>query len=103
MNGLFNVLKFVGCLKGTFVQKNKINYFNQYGYVRSKHEGIFYPQCIIGDQINEGDELGIIEDYLGNNIVVVKSPYTGKIAMLTTSPAIKKEGVLFGIVFDQIQ
>jgi len=102
MNGLLNVLKFVGCLKGRFTQKNKINYFNQYGYVRSKHEGIFYPQCMIGDQIKEGDELGIIEDYLGNSIEVIKSPYQGKIAMFNTSPAIKREGVLFGIVFDQI-
>lgn len=103
INGLYNVLKFVGSLKGTFSQKNKINYFNQYAYVRSNHEGIFYHRCKIGDQVNEGDELGIIEDFLGNNINVVKSPYKGKIAMLNTSCATKKEGVLLGIVFDQIQ
>ncbi len=103
MNGLFNVLKFIGCLEGPYTQKNKINYFNQYGYIHSKHEGIFYPQCKIGDQIKKGDELGTIEDYLGNNKEVVKSPYTGKIAMFNTSPAVKREGVLFGIVFDQIQ
>ena len=98
-----NVLKSIGCLEGTFAQKNKINYYNQYAYVRSNHEGIFYPQCKIGDQINEGDKLGIIEDYLGNNVEMIKSPCKGKIAMFNTSPAVKKEGVLFGIVFDQIR
>jgi len=102
MNGLLNVLKFIGCLEGISTKNNKINYFNKYGYVHSEHEGIFYLQRKIGEQINKGDILGNIEDYLGNKIEVVKSPYTGKIAMLNTSPAVKRKGVLFGIVFDQI-
>ncbi len=49
MNGLMNVLKLVGCLEGKNAKKNKINYFNKYAYVRSNHEGIFNPQCKIGD------------------------------------------------------
>jgi len=101
-NGLINVLKYIGCIKGTFLKKNNFNYFNQYGYIRAQHEGIFYPQKKVSDQIQQGDILGIIEDYLGNKTEDVKSPFSGKIAMCNTSPSIKKGGTLFGVLFDQI-
>ena len=94
LNGLYNVLKFIGCLKGNLTPKNKINYFSKSPSVYSKYEGIFYPRCKLGDQVNEGDELGILEDYLGNKIEVVKAPYSGKIMITNTSPAIKEKNAL---------
>ena len=103
INGVLNVLKFVGCLQGKAIKKNqRINYYNQYAYIRSNHEGIFFSQCKIGDQVERGSELGMIKDYLGKKLEVVTSPYKGKIAMYHTSPAIKAGSVLFGILFDQI-
>jgi predicted deacylase len=103
ISGILNVLKFIGCLKGNPCKKDKIiDYYNQYAYVRSKHEGIFFSQCKLGDQINEGDQLGLIKDYLGNDLEVVTSSYYGKIAMYNTSPAIKAGGVLFGVLFEHL-
>jgi len=93
LEGLYNVLKFVGCLKGTFT-KNKVNYFSKKYNIYSKNEGVFYFRCKLGDQVNKGDKLGILEDYLGNIIEVVKSPFSGRIAMINTSPAIQAKGVL---------
>jgi len=92
----------IGCLKGTFIQNNDINYFSKVCSVYSKYEGIFYPQCKAGDQVNEGDEVGIFEDYLGNKIEVIKAPCSGKIVTFVTSPAVKMKGKLLKIAFNQI-
>jgi predicted deacylase len=100
MSGLDNVLKFVGCLKGNPTPpKNKINYFSNSPALFLKSEGIFYPRCKPGDQVSEGDELGILEDYLGNKIEVVKAPYSGKIIMLNTSPAVTEKEELLVIAY----
>lgn len=100
LNGLYNVLKFIGCLKGCPTPKNTINYFNESPSVFSKYEGIFYPRCKLGDQVNKGDELGVLEDYLGNKIEVVKAPYSGKIMIINTSPAVKEKGELLVIAYN---
>ena len=100
LNGLYNVLKFIGCLKNTFIQKNDISYFSKGCSVYSKYEGIFYSQCKAGDQVNEGEELGILEDYLGNKIEAIKAPCSGKIVTFVTSPAVKMKGKLFKIAFN---
>ncbi len=103
INGIINVLKYIGCLEGNIdINESPINYYNQYAYIRSKYEGVFFSQCKIGDQIDKGNELGIVKDYLGNHLETILSPYQGKIAMYNTSPAIKEGGVLFGVLFDQV-
>lgn len=100
MAGLDNVLKFVGCLKGTPTPpKNQINYYENSPALFLKNEGVFYPRCKVGDQVKEGDELGILEDYLGNEIEVVKAPHSGKIIMTNTSPAVTPKEELLVIAY----
>ncbi len=41
-------------------------------------EGLWYPEFNIGAEVTEGDRLGRILDPLGNELVIVRSPATGK-------------------------
>ena len=101
LNGLYNVCKYLGCIDGEPKKPEKINYYKNFVHIHTPKKGIFYTKVKIGEQVKKGQIIGIIEDYFGNEVEKIASPITGRVMVLTTSPAVKDNGVLMG-VFDRI-
>jgi predicted deacylase len=60
-------------------------------------EGLFYPTIAVGDEVGEGAVVGTIGTLTGERIAEIRSPVSGKVLFLTTSPAMKENGLLMGI------
>ena len=97
LQGLYSVLKYLGSIEGEPMVAPSYNYYDNFEWVFSPKRGIFYPSVSLGEQVKQGQELGSLEDYFGNTLATVKSHTTGRIILLTSSPAVEEKGLLMGV------
>jgi hypothetical protein len=97
LKGLRNVLRHVKCLKGTAVKPSNQQFYRDFFWLLSPAAGIFYVEVKVGDTIRKGQKVGQVEDYFGNKLADVLSPCDGILLFLTTSPAIKDQGLILGL------
>ena len=100
LNGLYNVCKYLGCIDGEPKKPEKINYYKNLVEVNTPKKGIFYTKVKIGEQIKKDQIIGIIEDYFGNEVEKIASPITGRVMLLTTSPAVKDNGLIMEVLVE---
>ncbi|WP_319405722.1 M14 family metallopeptidase [uncultured Desulfosarcina sp.] len=97
MKSLNNVLKYVACIEGVLEIDKKFPHFSHFVWVGAKKKGIFYRNCELGQEVSQGEIIGTIEDYLGNELEIIHAPISGKITIITTSPAVKEKGLLMAL------
>jgi len=97
LKGLYNVLRYIGCLEGMPQEQKDLTYYKEFIWVWSKFGGIFYSKFKVGEEVKKGEELGSIEDFFGNTLERIEAPASGIILFLTTSPSIKNKGLLLAI------
>ena len=97
LRGIRNVLKYVGVLDGQPEKYDNITEYRNFVWLYTPVKGIYYCSVHAGEEITEGQDLGPVEDYFGNHLADIKAPATGKILFLTTSPAMKENGLIMGI------
>jgi predicted deacylase len=97
IDGLTNVLRCFGNLKGYVIEPEKQRVFSDMVWVFSKYKGIFYISAKPGDEVEVSDPLGRIEDYFGELLEEVHSPVKGRVLFTTSSPAVSDNGLLMGI------
>jgi predicted deacylase len=94
MKGLYSVLRYLGCLEGESVIPGDLTFYDEFVEVYTPKKGIFHTKVSVGDEVSKSQCVGIIEDYFGNQIEEILSPINGKVMCLTTSPAVKDNGLL---------
>jgi len=97
MKGLYNVLRYLGCLEGKPVIPKDLTFYDEFVWVYTPKKGIFYTKVNVGDDVSKSECVGTVEDYFGNQIEEIPSPIDGKVMFLTTSPAVKDNGLLMGL------
>ncbi len=70
---------------------------NEFVWLRASHNGLWYPAVNIGDAVTEGQQVGHIEDFLGNVVEVAKSPVSGTVLFLVSTLAMNNGDPLLGI------
>lgn len=97
IDGLINVLRRFGNLKGCAAEPKKQRVFSDMVWVFSNHKGVFYISVKPGDDVGICDPLGRIENYFGELLEEVRSPVKGHVLFTTSSPAVSSNGLLMGI------
>jgi len=92
--GLRNILIHLGMMSGTVKQTVKRTYLEGYTVVQSDKDGMWYPAISLNEEVKEGQVLGDIRDYFGQNLATVKAPSEGLVTAIRTSPAIMVGNVL---------
>ena len=59
-------------------------------YIRSGHEGIFYPLAYRGRHVQQGELLGYLTDFFGNIIQKAIAPHDGIIMYIISTPPLSK-------------
>ena len=70
---------------------------NEFVWLRASHDGLWYPAVNIGDTVTEGQQVGHIEDFLGNVVEVATSPVSGTVLFLVSTLAMNNGDPLLGI------
>ncbi len=89
--GLSNALSLVGISsKKVETPNTTITYFGSTQSVPVKHAGLWFPKQVGGRVVKEGETLGVLKDYFGNTIEIVKAPSDGFGLYGLMGPAIKE-------------
>ncbi|HUG17016.1 MAG TPA: succinylglutamate desuccinylase/aspartoacylase family protein [Thermomicrobiales bacterium] len=70
---------------------------SSFEWLYSPVAGFFYSMTSVARDVARGDIVGRIGSLAGERLADVRSPVTGKVLFLTTSPAVKEHGLLMGI------
>jgi len=66
-------------------------------WLKSQHDGFWYPAVEVGDQVSEGQVLGVVKDVWGNILQTAHATANGAILFLVSSLAINIEEPLLSI------
>ena len=69
----------------------------KFEWVYTKSSGMWYPNVVPGDVVEEGEQVGTVGDLFGDNLENVNSPVNGVVLFLTINPSVLENGLLMGI------
>ncbi len=95
--GVLNALRKFGCLSGTPAAAPAPTYYSTFVWVAAEQDCVYYPKVTVGQQVKAGDVIAEFADLFGDKIGDLRSPATGPVLFLVTSPAINKNDPLMAI------
>ena len=90
LTGCYNTLKYLEMVEGVVERKFDPVWVKTTTYIRSEHEGIFYPLGHRGRHVEKGELLGYLTDFFGNVIQKAIAPHDGIIMYIITTPPMSK-------------
>jgi predicted deacylase len=96
-NGLNRLMRHFGMIAGPAPEPLPVTLLDQFLWLRSDHEGFWYPKTSVDDVVRKGQDLGSVTDYLGNVLQVAESPADGRVLFLVSSLAINKGDPLLAV------
>jgi hypothetical protein len=97
VTGVLNALRKFGCLSGTPAAVPPPTHYSNFVWVAAEQDCVYYPKVTVGQQVKEGDLIAEFTDLFGDKIGDLRSPATGPVLFLVTSPAINKNDPLMAI------
>lgn len=101
-DGIVNVLKTLGFLDGEPTQCPKPKPIGDRFWLTADQDGVFFPATRIDANVEEGQELGIVRDYFGNVLQLVRAPAAAKVMNMNWGMPVRKDGFLLwlGVIED---
>ena len=90
INGTNNILKHLKMIEGNPELLFDSIWIKKVTYIRSEHQGIFYPLAHQGRHVQKGELLGYLTDFFGNIIQKAIAPHEGIIMYIIATPPMSK-------------
>ena len=97
IEGVKNVLRHFGILRGTPQPVGKPQIFENMEIVRASKRGIYYRRVRAGDTVKRGQLIGLLTDCFGTVIEKLVSPVNGKILYMTESSSVPGNGFVAAV------
>ncbi|GAC1641551.1 MAG: N(2)-acetyl-L-2,4-diaminobutanoate deacetylase DoeB [Chloroflexota bacterium] len=95
--GALNVLLHLKVLPGDPRRHENQNMYETFAWMRAEQDGLFHPTVGIGEYVTEGQAIGCITDYFGNEVQNLAAVTRGEIVFLVTSLAMNAGDPLLAI------
>lgn len=87
IRGNYNIMKHLEMIEGEPELRFESVWVEEYQIIRSEHpEGLYYPLVSRGDHVQKGQLVGYLNDYFGNRLQDVRSPYDGIVLYIIATP-----------------
>ena len=90
VKGSYNSLKHLGMLTGKPERLFDPVWVKSVTYIRSQHQGLYYPLAHSGRHVEKGEVLGYLTDFFGNIIQHAVAPHDGIIMYIIATPPMSK-------------
>lgn len=90
LKGCSNIMKHLGMIDGQPEPAPDQVWVRKTTYIRSEHEGIFYPLTEGGRHVKQGELLGYLTDFFGNTIQKAAAPHDGVVMYVIATPPMSK-------------
>ena len=95
--GLERLMRHLEMIPGSAPEPTPFTLLQQFLWMRSEHEGFWYPAVQVGESVRAGQELGQVKDWEGNVLQVGSSPGAGTVLFIVSSLAIHLNEPLFAV------
>lgn len=97
VDGIQNVLRHLGMLDGSPREVAPPTEVSEFTWLFSPAEGMWYPSVTVGDRVAKDQRIGRICSLFGDELATVAAPHGGTVLFVTSSPAMKQEGILLAV------
>lgn len=96
-NGLNRVMRHLGMTDGGEPQAASFTLLDQFLWLRSEHDGFWYPAVPVNEPVKAGQDLGSVQDAEGHVLQRAISPADGRVLFIVTSLAINNTDPLLAV------
>jgi predicted deacylase len=96
VDGITNALRSLGMLDGDVAPLQPVE-IEQFTWLRSPTEGMWYPSVPVGAQVREGQNIGRIDNLYGDTLAEIAAPHDGVILFITSAPAMPQDGIIIAV------
>jgi predicted deacylase len=96
VDGIGNALRSLDMLDGATRAFEPVE-IDQFTWLRSPVEGMWYPSVEVGAQVREGQHIGRIGNLYGDTLVEIGAPHDGVILFITSAPAMPQDGLIIAV------
>ncbi len=96
-NGLRRLMLHLEMIPGSAPAPAPFTLLKQFLWLRSDHDGFWYPQVAVGETVRAGQEIGCVKDWEGQVLQTALSPDEGTILFIVSSLAIHQNDPLFAV------
>lgn len=96
-DGLERVMRHLGMIDGGTSDARETVVMNQFVWLRSEHDGCYYPEVRVGDTVQAGQSVGKVAGFDGTTLQSVTAPVSGAVLFLVTTLAINNGDPLLAI------
>ena len=96
-DGLDHVMLHLGMVDGTTNKLNETIVMNQFEWMRSEHDGCYYPEVHVGDIVTAGQHIGRVADFEGKTLQSIQAPVSGTVLFVVTTLAINHGDPLLAV------
>jgi len=96
-DGLDRVMRHLKMTDGPAPEARETVVMDQFVWLRSEHDGCYYPSVKVGDTVSEGQAVGRVAGFDGETLQPVTAPVGGTVLFLVSSLAINNGDPLLAI------
>jgi len=97
IKGALSVMRLFKMIEGRSDPVQDPVWIDQYEVVNSQVDGLFYPKVEMGAMVIEGQVVGVVKDYLGDQKEELKAPFGGIILYIIGTPPANKGEPLYEV------
>jgi predicted deacylase len=97
LDGLHRGMAHIGALDASAPAAPSTRVLEEMIWLRSQHDGLFYPECAVGDEVEAGQVLGRVTNFLGDTMQVAEAPVSGTVLFLVTTLAMNHGDPLLSV------
>jgi uncharacterized protein len=96
-NGLNRLMRHLEMIPGPAPEPLPYTLLDRFIWLRSEHDGFWYPAVSVGENVKEGQDLGRVTDCEGKVLQEAKCPADGRVLFIVTSLAINNTDPLLAV------
>ena len=96
-NGLNRLMRHLKMTPGNAPDTVPCTLLERFLWLRSEHEGFWYPASAVNDQVKAGQKLGVVKDCEGHILQTAVSPADGVVLFIVSSLAINQSDPLLAV------
>ncbi len=96
-NGLGRLMRHLGMIGGAAPEPVPFTLLKQFLWLRSDHDGFWYPDVAVGAAVRAGQDLGHVKDEEGHVLQTAVSPADGRVLFIVSSLAMNRTDPLLAV------
>jgi predicted deacylase len=96
-DGIDRVLRHLGMRPGGPPPAVSTTTLDQFAWLRSEHDGFWYPSVAVGERVASGQNLGHVRDWEGRVLQPATAPVAGRVLFIVSSLAISRGDPLLAV------